>query len=88
MHDMLSSRDAYNLNQSVVEKLPSFVKLVSPFRMPIHSITVHYAAHHGVRYPMVGNFWGYKLLRSSYIQASEIYSFLIFAVGESGTHIS
>ena len=65
MHDTLSSRGAYNLNQSVIEKLPSFVKLVSPFRNPILSITVHYATHHGVRYPMVGNFWGYKFLRSS-----------------------
>ena len=28
----ISSRSAYNLNQSVVQELPSFVKLVSPFR--------------------------------------------------------
>ena len=26
----------YNLNQNVVEKLPSFVKLISPFRKPIY----------------------------------------------------
>ena len=34
--DMLTSKSTYNLNQSVVEKFPSFVKLVSPFRKPIH----------------------------------------------------
>ena len=34
--DMRSSTSAYSLNQSIVEKLPSFVKLVSPFRKPIN----------------------------------------------------
>ena len=30
-----SSKSAYNLNQSIVEKLPSFVKIASPFKKPI-----------------------------------------------------
>ena len=33
-----NSRSAYNLNQSVVEMIPSFVKLVSPFRKPINQL--------------------------------------------------
>ena len=40
----------YNSNQSVVEKLPSFVKLVSPFRGLITSFQEAYKSAYQLRY--------------------------------------